>query len=107
MSPCSQSDTWSTQARTDILLGMSMANRFAAAQSSGVMRRWGSPAFMTLAAVAALTTLTADAAAREARPAAPPKEAVAPRQAGEPIMAIVSIKSQQVIFYDADGWIRS
>jgi len=82
-----------------------MANRFAAAQSSGVMRRWGSPAFMTLAAVAALTTLTADAAAREARPAAPPKEAVAPRQAGEPIMAIVSIKSQQVIFYDADGWI--
>ena len=27
--------------------------------------------------------------------------------AGEPIMAIVSIKTQQVAFYDADGWILS
>lgn len=54
--------------------------------------------------MAALTALTADAAARQARPAAP-TEAVAPREAGEPIMAIVSIKSQQVTFYDADGWI--
>ena len=58
---------------------------------------------MTLA-VAALTALTADAAAKQARPA-PPIEATAPREAGEPIMAIVSIKSQQVTFYDADGWI--
>lgn len=58
----------------------------------------------TLAAMAALTALTADAAAREARPK-PPTEATAPRDAGEPIMAIVSIKSQQVTFYDADGWI--
>src|SRR6202000_656727 len=32
-------------------------------------------------------------------------EETAPREAGEPIMAIVSIKSQQVTFYDADGWI--
>jgi L,D-transpeptidase catalytic domain len=54
--------------------------------------------------LAALTALTAGAAARQARPAAP-VEAVAPREAGEPIMAIVSIKSQQVTFYDADGWI--
>jgi hypothetical protein len=53
--------------------------------------------------MAALTALTAGAAAREARPA--PTEATAPRDAGEPIMAIVSIKSQQVTFYDADGWI--
>jgi hypothetical protein len=59
---------------------------------------------VTLAAIAALTALTADAAARQARPA-PPIEATAPRDAGEPIMAIVSIKSQQVTFYDADGWI--
>ena len=56
------------------------------------------------AAMAALTALTADAAARQAR-TAPPTEATAPRDAGEPIMAIVSIKSQQVTFYDADGWI--
>ena len=54
--------------------------------------------------MAALTALTADAAARQARPA-PPTEATAPREAGEPIMAIVSIKTQQVTFYDADGWI--
>ncbi len=31
--------------------------------------------------------------------------AKAPRPAAEPIMAIVSIKNQQVTFYDADGWI--
>lgn len=59
---------------------------------------------VTLAAMAALTALTAGAAARQARPA-PPTEATAPREAGEPIMAIVSIKTQQVTFYDADGWI--
>jgi L,D-transpeptidase catalytic domain len=67
------------------------------------MRRWGPPAHVTLAAMAALTALTAGAAAREARPT--PTQATAPRDAGEPIMAIVSIKSQQVTFYDADGWI--
>jgi hypothetical protein len=65
------------------------------------MRRWGSLAIVALVAMAALT---AGAAAKQARPA-PPVEATAPRAAGEPIMAIVSIKSQQVTFYDADGWI--
>jgi hypothetical protein len=54
--------------------------------------------------MAALTALTVDASARQARPK-PLTEATAPRDAGEPIMAIVSIKSQQVTFYDADGWI--
>src|ERR1700704_1643830 len=81
-----------------------MVNRFTTAQSTVAMRRWGPPAIVTLAAMAALTALTADAAARQARPA-PPTEATAPREAGEPIMAIVSIKSQKVTFYDADGWI--
>src|SRR5271169_2272760 len=81
-----------------------MVNRFTTAQSAGAMRRWGPPAIVTLAAMAALTALTADAAARQARPA-PPTEATAPRAAGEPIMAIVSIKTQQVTFYDAEGWI--
>jgi hypothetical protein len=57
-----------------------------------------------LVAMAALTALTTDASARQARPAAT-VEAKAPREAGEPIMAIVSIKSQKVTFYDADGWI--
>ncbi len=70
-----------------------MVNRLATAQS-----------IVTLAAVAALTVLAADAmAAPQARPV-PPDEA-APRAAGEPIMAIISIKTQQVTLYDADGWI--
>src|ERR1700694_3023934 len=81
-----------------------MVNRFTTAQSTVAMRRWGPPAIVTLAAMAALTALTVDAAARQARPA-PPTEATAPRDAGEPIMAIVSIKTQQVTIYDADGWI--
>src|SRR6266496_1440087 len=81
-----------------------MVNRFAAAQATVAMRLWGPPAIVTLAAMAALTALTADAAAKEARPK-PPTEATAPRDAGEPIMAIVSIKTQHVTFYDADGWI--
>jgi hypothetical protein len=74
------------------------------AQSAAAMRRRGGPAIVTLAAMAALAALAADAAAGQAR-AAPPTEATAPREAGEPIMAIVSIKTQQVTFYDAEGWI--
>ena len=64
-----------------------------------------------MAAVTALTAgaliaeaVIAEAMARPARPA-PVKEATAPRVAGEPIMAIVSIKTQQVTLYDAEGWI--
>ena len=81
-----------------------MVNRLVTAQSSGAMRRWGPFAIVTLAAITALTALTAGAAAKQARPA-PTIEAVAPREAGEPIMAIVSIKTQKVTFYDAEGWI--
>src|SRR5258707_911235 len=81
-----------------------MVNRLMMTHSTVEMRRWAWPAIVTLAAMTALTALAADAAARQARPA-PLKEATAPRDAGEPIMAIVSIKTQQVTFYDADGWI--
>jgi hypothetical protein len=81
-----------------------MVNRLTTAQSTAAMRRWGSAAIVTLAAMAALTALTTDAGARQAR-TAPPTETTAPRDAGEPIMAIVSIKTQRVTFYDADGWI--
>src|SRR6187399_3382336 len=80
-----------------------MTHRFATAQSISATRRWGAPAIAALAAMTALTALTADAAAAPKRPA-PAKEETAPRAAGEPIMAIVSIKSQRVTFYDADGW---
>lgn len=58
---------------------------------------------MTFAAAAALAALTTGAmAAKQPRQTV---EAVAPREAGEPMMAVVSIKSQQVTFYDAEGWI--
>ena len=57
-----------------------------------------------LAAMTALMPPVADAAPKQASRAAT-SEATAPRNAGEPIMAIVSIKTQQVTFYDADGWI--
>jgi len=61
---------------------------------------------LTMAALAALVALAAPAAGAPAKQARPgPAEETAPRQAGEPIMAIVSIKSQQVTFYDAEGWI--
>src|ERR1700688_1567563 len=78
-----------------------MVNRFTTAHSAVAMRRWRFPVIVTLAAMALLTAVTADAAPRPARPV----EATAPRDAGEPIIAIVSIKTQQVTFYDAEGWI--
>jgi hypothetical protein len=57
---------------------------------------------------AALTILIAappaEAASRQAHPERT-TEATAPRDAGEPIMAIVSIKSQKVTIYDSDGWV--
>jgi hypothetical protein len=63
---------------------------------------------VTLATSAALMALaaapSANAAAKPAHPARM-SEAAAPRIAGEPVMAIVSLKSQQVTIYDADGWI--
>jgi len=66
------------------------------------MLRRRSPIIVTLAAMAALMTPTSATAAKQP---AQPVEATAPREAGEPIMAIVSIKSQRVTFYDAEGWI--
>jgi ribosomal protein L14 len=77
-----------------------MANRLTTARST--LAR--STAIVTFVAMAALTAPAADAATRQARPK-PATEATAPRNAAEPIMAIVSIKGQQVTLYDADGWI--
>src|SRR4051812_31609403 len=82
-----------------------MTDRLTTVQSAGAIWRWP-PAIVTLAVMAALTALSLEAEAAQARPATP-KEETAPRNAGEPILAIVSIKSQQVTFYDADGWILS
>jgi len=66
------------------------------------VRRCKTPALLMLAMLA-LTALPGDADAKRARSAA--TEATAPREAGEPIMAIVSIEAQKVTLYDADGWI--
>ena len=80
-----------------------MKDLMTTAQSTTAMRRWRPPGLVALATAVALTALSGSAeAAKQARQ---PVEAVAPREAGEPIMAIVSIKSQQVTFYDSDGWI--
>ena len=73
-----------------------MTDRFATEQSIA--------AIVALAVMAALTVAPAEAAAAQAHRARV-VEATAPRDAGEPIMGIVSIGSQQVTFYDADGWI--
>jgi L,D-transpeptidase catalytic domain len=93
------------QALTSIPFANGMVNWFAMTQSASATGRRKFPALVTFAAVAALMALSADASARKARSAPQPKEAVAARAAGEPIMAIVSIESQRVTFYDADGWI--
>jgi lipoprotein-anchoring transpeptidase ErfK/SrfK len=83
-----------------------MTNPFITAQSIETIRRRWSAATVTLAAMAALMAIatTQPADAQAARPERT-TEATAPRAAGEPIMAIVSIKSQKVTFYDGDGWI--
>lgn len=60
------------------------------------------PAIAAMAMMAAMSALSDVASAN--RSARSPEETTA-REAGEPIMAIVSIKSQRVTFYDADGWI--
>jgi lipoprotein-anchoring transpeptidase ErfK/SrfK len=92
----------------DLGEGHDMTRRFAVAQHNETIRRWRLHSIVTVAAVAALAALAvappADAAANQMRPTRL-TEGTAPREAGAPIMAIVSIKSQQVTIYDADGWI--
>src|SRR6476620_1016605 len=78
-----------------------MTNRCTTGQSTEVVQQWAPPAIVTLAATAALMALTA-------APPGPSRayhRGGAPRAAGEPIMAIVSIQSQKVTIYDADGWV--
>src|SRR6202790_129641 len=82
-----------------------MTNRVMPARSTRVRAAGLRASAAIVALSAALTALaTPPVAAREAA-AAHPTQMTAPRPAADPIMAIVSIKSQQVTFYDADGWI--
>lgn len=62
------------------------------------------PAIVAIGAIATLAVMTSAVDAKERSQSA---VQTAPREAGEPVMAIVSIKSQRVTFYDADGWISS
>jgi len=85
-----------------------MTNRCTTAQSTELVRQWAPPVMVTLAAAATLMVLTAAPPAGAAPRQAPPEkttDVAAPRSAGESIMAIISIKSQKVTIYDADGWI--
>jgi hypothetical protein len=67
-----------------------------------IFRRLTLRSTIALTATIVLTALIGDARARQARAV----EETATREAGEPIMAIVSIKTQQITVYDAGGWIH-
>src|SRR6187431_3113143 len=58
-------------------------------------------------AVAALAVLLAAAGDATARggPRERPIESIQTRSAGEPVMAIVSLRSQRITIFDANGWI--
>jgi hypothetical protein len=79
-----------------------MGIRLMKARCTTATRRYAPSGLVMLAATVFLSALTPGAGAKQPHQTV---EATAPREAGEPIMAIVSIKSQQVTFYDADGWI--
>src|SRR5665213_1506349 len=81
-----------------------MINRLTTVQSTVALRPLRLCVLVTLAAMAASAAVSAGPAAGKPRQAQI-KEEKASRPAGEPIMAIVSIKTQQVTLYDADGWI--
>jgi hypothetical protein len=84
-----------------------MTSRIAVAQAGTAARRRARAGMARLVPLAALVALIAasDPAGAASRHAQRAVEDVAPREAGAPIMAIVSLKSQQVTIYDADGWI--
>ena len=65
---------------------------------------WLPPARLAIASLAAVIAAGDCAGAKSGRNERS-VESVKSRSVGEPIMAIVSLKSQQVTFYDADGWI--
>ncbi|MGY3616813.1 L,D-transpeptidase family protein [Bradyrhizobium sp. USDA 10063] len=65
---------------------------------------WRRPAYLVIAALAALIAPGDDADARGGR-SERRVESVESRIAGEPIMAIVSLQDQRITVYDANGWI--
>jgi lipoprotein-anchoring transpeptidase ErfK/SrfK len=59
------------------------------------------PARLAIAVLAALTAAGGDAGATDRRS----ERTIESRTAGEPIMAIVSLRNQRITVYDANGWI--
>lgn len=62
------------------------------------------PAYLALASMAVLIAAGDDARARRGG-SEHPLESIETRTAGEPVMAIVSLRSQRITVYDAKGWI--
>jgi L,D-transpeptidase catalytic domain len=62
------------------------------------------PGYLAVAALAVLIAAANGAAARSG-PGERPIESIQSRSAGEPTMAIVSLRSQRITVYDAKGWI--
>jgi lipoprotein-anchoring transpeptidase ErfK/SrfK len=86
-----------------------MTNGLGVAQSTTFMQRVRVSAGAILAVAGAMTALTLAAPAALAAHhlhGAHANQGTAPREAGEPVMVIVSLKNQEVTLYDADGWIR-
>ena len=59
----------------------------------------------TAVATLALLVVTVNYAEAGSSPKERSKETITTRTAGEPIMAIVSLRSQRITIYDTDGWI--
>src|SRR6476620_3140992 len=70
----------------------------------GYRRKRLRPACLAVAALAVLIAAGGDAGAKGGR-SERPFESIQSRSAGEPIMAIVSLRSQRITVYDAKGWI--
>jgi len=67
-------------------------------------QNWLRLAYLAVAGLAVLIAAGDDAGARSGR-SERPVESIESRSAGEPIMAIVSLRSQRITVYDAKGWI--
>ena len=80
-----------------------MTSRCVNARCSNSKPKWPRRAF-AVAALAVLLAAAGEAAARSG-PRERPIESVQSRSAGEPVMAIVSLRSQRITVFDANGWI--
>ena len=65
---------------------------------------WQRNTHLSIVVLAALMALGSEADARGDR-SEQPVESIDSRTAGEPVMAIVSLREQRITVYDANGWI--